>query len=277
MNLGSNAFEGCTGLTSIAIPNSVTSLGGFGYCTGLTNVTIPNSVTNVDGFGGCTGLSSVTIPNSVTSVGYYGFDDCTGLTSLTIPDSVTNIGERAFVRCTGLTNVTIGKGVISIGQQAFEGCTGLTSIAIPNSVTTIGNLAFYGCSSLGGVYFLGDAPRPGGNSVFSNVFGGSSHPTLYHLPGTTGWDSVGLRSTAFWLLPNPIILTGEPDFGRQANGFNFRISWATNVPVVVEATTDLAQTVWAPVSTLTLTEGMAYYTDSEWSEYAARLYRVRAK
>ncbi len=272
-------FVGCTSLTSVTIPNSITTIGfqAFSSCTGLTNVTIPNGVTSVGSaaFTRCTGLTSVTIPNSVTNIG--GFGSCTGLTSVTIPNGVTTIEIEAFSSCTGLTNVTIPNGVTSIGYFAFKDCTGLTSLTIPNSVTTIWDGAFYGCTGLKGVYFLGDAPSLTGDETDYAAFGGSRHPTFYYLAGTRGWSSTSLKPTSVWLIPNPVILTGRPDFGRQANGFNFRISWATNIPVVVEATTDLAQSVWSPVSTLTLTDGTAYFTDPEWSEYPARLYRVRAK
>ena len=151
-SIGEEAFRGCTGLTSITIPNSVTSIGysAFNRCSGLTSVTIPNSVTKIGyaAFYGCTGLTSITIPNSVTSIGERAFENCSGLTSVTISNSVTSIGERAFYGCTGLTSVTIPNSVTKIGYAAFEGCSGLTSITIPNSVTSIGERAFEGCSGL---------------------------------------------------------------------------------------------------------------------------------
>ena len=131
---------------------SVTSIGAYAFngCTGLTSVTIPNSVTSIDSwaFDGCTRLTSITIPNSVTSIGSSAFSGCTGLTSITIPNSVTSIGEYAFYHCTGLTSVTIGNSVTSIGGGAFKGCTALASITIGNSVTSIGDWAFKGCTGL---------------------------------------------------------------------------------------------------------------------------------
>ena len=147
-----DAFYGCTGLTSVTIGNSVTSIGNSAFydCTGLTSITIPDSVTSIGNyaFRGCTGLTSVTIGNSVTSIGEYAFRNCTGLTSITIPDSVTSIGNYAFRGCTGLTSVTIGNSVTSIGNYAFYGCTGLTSVTIGNSVTSIGYEAFDYCANL---------------------------------------------------------------------------------------------------------------------------------
>ena len=100
---------GCSGLTSVTIGNSVTSIGAsaFKNCSGLTSVTIPNSVTSIgrDAFEYCSGLTSVTIGNSVTSIGDFAFLDCSGLTSVTIPNSVTSIGGYAFSFCSGLTSI----------------------------------------------------------------------------------------------------------------------------------------------------------------------------
>ena len=153
------AFFGCAGLTSVTIPNSVTSIGNCAFegCTGLTSVTIGNSVTSIgdSAFYGCTGLTSVTIPDSVTSIGVSAFDSCTGLTSVTIPDSVTSIGFFAFQGCTGLSSVTIGNSVTSVGLQSFYGCAGLTSVTIPDSVTDIGIGAFAGCTELTSITFNG--------------------------------------------------------------------------------------------------------------------------
>jgi len=148
--------EGNNSVTSITIPNSVTSIGvaAFYGCTSLTSIIIPNSVTSIRNstFSDCTSLASITIPDSVTSIGNSVFYGCTGLTSITIPNSVTNIGNSVFYGCTGLTSITIPNSVTSIGNFVFSNCTGLTSITIPNSVTSIGNSAFYGCTSLVNVY-----------------------------------------------------------------------------------------------------------------------------
>ncbi len=150
-----NAFAGCSGLTSVTIPNSVTSIGGgaFSNCSGLTSVTIPNSVTSIGNraFNGCSGLTSITIPNSVTSIGDEAFSGCKGLTSFTIPNTVTSIGESTFKSCSGLTSITIPNSVTSIGNSAFSSCSGLSSVTIPNSVTSIGNSAFSSCSGLSSV------------------------------------------------------------------------------------------------------------------------------
>ena len=151
-----NAFYVCTGLTSITIPNSVTTIGdsAFWACQNLSSVNIPDSVTTIGdrAFEYCFTLSSVTIGNSVTSIGRSAFFYCASLTSVTIPDSVTTIGADAFDNCYGLTSVNIGSGVTTIGDSAFRNCYGLTSVTIPDSMTSIGTYAFYGCSSLTAFY-----------------------------------------------------------------------------------------------------------------------------
>ena len=171
-SIGWEAFERCTGLTSINVAsgnnyysdnNGVlfnkkkTALIRYPEGKSQTSYTIPNSVTRIGyyAFEDCTGLTSITIPNSVTSIETGAFFYCTGLTSITIPNSVTRIGSHAFFYCTGLTSITIPNSVTSIGWEAFEDCTGLTSITIPNSVTSIGDWAFRGCTGLKDVYYTG--------------------------------------------------------------------------------------------------------------------------
>ena len=176
------AFLGCTGLTSITIPNSVTSIGDYAfYGSGLTSITIPNSVTSI-GNGAFSGTPwydnlpddegviyinkilyeykdkrnmpdniSIVVKEGTISISPSAFSGCTGLTSITIPNSVTSIGGGAFSGCTGLTSITIPNSVTSIGGSAFSGCTGLTSITIPNSVTSIGYRAFSNCTNLASI------------------------------------------------------------------------------------------------------------------------------
>ena len=105
-SIGSYAFYGCSGLTSIEIPSSVTSIGSYAFygCSGLTSIEIPSGVTSIDDcvFRGCSSLTSIELPNSVTSIGYSAFYGCSDLTSIEIPSSVTSIGYYAFYGCSGL-------------------------------------------------------------------------------------------------------------------------------------------------------------------------------
>ncbi len=139
IEIGDYAFSYCTGLVSIIIPNSVTSIGyaAFQGCSSLNSVTMSNGITRIeDGtFLECTGLTNVTIPESVTSIGSCAFQGCTGMSSITIPKGVKRIENSAFNYCTGLTNVTIPASITAIDAVAFEGCTGLTEVHISDLVT----------------------------------------------------------------------------------------------------------------------------------------------
>ena len=102
--LGHYIFYGCSGLTSLTIPSSVTEIG-------------------VDAFNGCWKLTSLTIPSGVTSIGYSAFWGCSGLTSLTIPSSVTSIGNYAFNGCSGLTSIYVyPENLPELGTDIFNGC-----------------------------------------------------------------------------------------------------------------------------------------------------------
>jgi len=209
-SIGEEAFEGCSGLTSVTIPNSVTSIGNYAFrgCSGLTSINIPNSVTSIGErtFSSCSGLTSVAIGDGLTSIDSSAFEYCSGLTSVTINsnailsksypsdnniqnifgsqvkeyiigDEVTSIGSSAFSGCSALTSVTIGDGVTSIGSSAFSGCSALTSVTIGDGVTSIGSSAFSGCSALTSVT-IGDSVT----SIGSYAFNGCSGLTSVTIP-----------------------------------------------------------------------------------------------
>ena len=208
-SIGNAAFRGCSGLTSITIPNSVVSIGydAFYGCSSLTSFTIPNRVTSIgnDAFNGCSGLTFINIPNAITSIGNAAFSGCSGLTSIDIPNAVTSIGNAAFRGCSGLTSIIIPNSVTSIGNAAFSGCSGLTSIIIPNSVTSIGNAAFSGCSGLTSITIPNSV-----TSIDSNAFNES------------GWYNAqpsGLLYLDNWLLGyKEIVPTGAIDIKDETKG-----------------------------------------------------------
>ena len=156
-SIGDGAFDCCTNLKNITIPDSVTSIGNyaFDYCDSLESLTLPNSVTSIgyEAFFSCDSLISITLPDGLTSISEYAFEYCTNLKSITIPDSVTSIGNYAFDMCVNLRSITIPDSVTSIGGLAFSFCTRLESITLGSGVTSIGNYAFDYCSNLKDVYY----------------------------------------------------------------------------------------------------------------------------
>lgn len=180
------AFEYCTNLRSIIIPDSIIRINqrAFYGCASLTTVMIGNGVTSIDdsAFRDCTNLKynrydnayylgnnnnpyfflikatsesvmSCKINENTKYIAEGAFSDCYNLTRITIPNGVTSIGKKAFFSCDDLTNITIGNCVTSIGRHAFDNCRSLTCITLPNGVTSIGSYAFSDCKSLTSVTF----------------------------------------------------------------------------------------------------------------------------
>lgn len=202
VGIGDYAFRDCVGLSSVIIPNSVTTIGrlAFAGCTGLTAMTIPSSVTTIDGaFVGCDNLIAVSLPNSITSIDG-AFAGCSNLTLVNIPTSVTSIGFMTFYGCSSLDSITIPSSVNAIAANALRGCTNLVSIEvesgnpifdsrdscnaivvtandslvhgcnttiIPNTVKSIGDYAFAGCSGLTSIV-VPDSIAQIGEGAFKN-------------------------------------------------------------------------------------------------------------
>ena len=185
ITIGYDAFYGCSNLTSINIPDGVTSIGksAFGLCSSLTSINIPDGVTSIgeEAFYSCSSLTSIKLPDGVTSIGKSAFGACRKLTSINIPDGVTSIEEDTFLGCSNLASINIPDGVTSIGKSAFWACSNLTSINIPDGVTSIEYGAFYNCSDLtsirlpDGVISIGKSALEGCSSLTA-VFYEASDP-----------------------------------------------------------------------------------------------------
>ena len=193
-SIGNAAFSGCSGLTSVTIPNSVTSIESqpFTGCSGLTSIKVESGNTNYDSRNNCNaiietstntliaGCKNTVIPNSVTGIGFGAFYGHSGLTSITIPNSVTSIGWDAFGSCIGLTSIKVENGNTKYDSRnncnaIIETSTntliaGCKNTVIPNSVTSIGNYAFHACSSLTSVT-IPNSVTSIGNDAFYNCDG----------------------------------------------------------------------------------------------------------
>ena len=168
--------------------------------------------------------------------------------------------------------MTIGNGVTTIGVEAFDYCTSLHGVTIGNGVTSIGDSAFQNCYSLTSVCFQGNVPGAD-SSVFSGDNAGSNSATVYYLPGTTNWGPLFAGLPA--MLWNAQVQSSGAGFGVRTNHFGFIITGTSNLMVVVEACTNLANPLWFPVGTNTLAAGSSYFSDLRWTNYPRRFYRLR--
>ena len=182
-SIGEAAFYGCSGLTSVTIPNSVTSIGdsAFARCTKLNDINIPDSVSSIGNyvFQNSDNIKEINvdkenenycsidgnlfnknktklikyavgknnteyaIPEGVIDINIDAFNGNYSLETVSIPDSVINIGNQAFFGCVRLSNLKMGNSINTIGKYAFRNCRSLASITLPNSITQIGVCAFY--------------------------------------------------------------------------------------------------------------------------------------
>lgn len=226
-------------------------------------------VTGYSGSGGDITIPGIIDTLPVTGIGDSVFNSSVSLTSVIMPDSITNIGDSAFYSCTSLTNIVFPRGLTGIGGYAFYYCSSLARITISSNLTSLGEYAFGSCSKLAAAYFRGNAPGSG-----STAFSSGNTNIVYYLPLRTGWNpTFGGRPARQW---NPSLQTDSAGFNPQAGGFGLRISGTTNIPVLLEACTNLVSPVWIPLLTNTLTTGSVSFSDIHWTNYPTRFYHVRA-
>lgn len=302
------AFYECEALSSITVPDNVSSIGdtAFSACGNLTIVTIGKGVTNIGPsvFEYCASLTSISvdalnpsyssedgvlfdkaratlisypsgkggiyaIPEGVTNIAPEAFTACSSVTTVTLPASLAKIGTAAFEGFL-LDYVVIPNTVTSIGSNAFQACFIMTNATIGTGVTIIADYGFSECTNLHTVYFKGNAPTIGNQIFWSHVY-----PTIvYYLPGTTGWGPVfGDLPAVLW---NPLAQTRDSSFGVQHNRFGFSITGTTNIPLVIEASTNAAAGPWTSLQSCGLTNGAIYFSDSNWTNYPNRFYRIRS-
>ena len=150
--IGSNAFRGVTGMTSLVIPDGVETIETYAClnCSGLKSVSLPSTLKTMGDavFKSCGNLEHCEIPDSVTTMGRDTFWECKGMETVRFSENVTRLEAMTCYNCDSLTNVVIPSGVEYIGVSAFSCCDNLLTVDIPASATNIDNYAFEKCTAL---------------------------------------------------------------------------------------------------------------------------------
>lgn len=151
-NVGAFAFEGCSSLTEIELPDSVNEIGtgAFSECTSLAEFDFPDNVTTIEDstFFGCSALDMEKLPDQITEINDAAFSGCTSLSVSEIPLGVTRLGDQAFSGCTAIENINVPSSISSIGAGVFSNCTSLESATVPDNLKSFGDSMFSGCTSL---------------------------------------------------------------------------------------------------------------------------------
>lgn len=209
VQIGTRGFDGCTGITSVSIPNTVTLIGSSAFfgCTGLTSLEIPGSVATIDlgAFNNCSGITEVTLSEGITYINTDAFKGCTSLETLTLPASLQTIGESAFNGCAALTKINGGNGSYTVSDNAFLNCEKLGHVTL--SATTISQNAFKGCSSLTDITFGYNL-----TAIAANAFSGCDKLTAITCQGvnpsaieTSSFSATALANVTLTIPANTIV------------------------------------------------------------------------
>ena len=258
LSVGVYAFQGCTNLTKITLPDSVTAIGDYAFSS-------------------CTGLTEITLPESVTTIGIYAFSNCTRLTEITLPGSVTTIGNGAFVYCADLTSITFTSDTPpAIGLIAFADCDRLKEIRVPagkedayRDVLSKADLNLDGGGiELKGGYFITVTAAEGGTASASSDFAAAGEEiTLTAVP-----DS-GYRLKEWQVVSGDVTIDSGRRFVMPAEAVTVKAVFEKEAAPQPPSHTHAWAGAWSWNSTHhwheCLAEGCAIVSDSGKSGYAA--------
>ncbi len=251
--IGAHAFDGCTQITDIKLPNGVTTIEDYAFygCTNLQSVKLSASLKNVGKniFKGCTALVTAEVPNGTTKIGYGMFEDCSALASIVLPDSITAIDAHAFEGCSSITDIIIpdsvtdlgdyafyetgiktayiGHSVKNVGSYIFGRCASLEEVTFTSGIETIGEWMFYGCSSLATIVDFPESVKEIGAHAFENC----AALTAVTVPNTV----IKIADSAFAgcsNLSNVALSTSLVEIG--ANAFNGAAVGVIDIPYGVQ-------------------------------------------
>ncbi len=293
-DIPSYAFENCSTLTSISLPETLTSIRyrAFANCSGLTgSLTIPDRVNYIesDAFSHCSGLTEIVFPESLTSIPKNACNSCSGLTKVSFSESLISINEGAFMNCFKMTDLIIPEGVTSIKKNAFnnckalksfdipttissieesvfQGCDSLYSITLPNSITAIGNLSFAYCANLRTISIPGNVTTIGKQAFLkcSNLSSINLAEGLTNIGVSSFADCTNLTSV---IIPQTVSKIGSSAFNGCSN--LSLITMRSQVPPVggsdMFANTGLCP-IYIPAGSKDL-----YLNADYWKHYALRM------
>ena len=255
-------------LTTVLLPNTLTAI-AFSGCSSLTEINLPASLTSIGehAFNGCSSLTGIHLPDDLTSIGESAFYDCSSLTEIHLPANLTSIREGVFNGCSSLTEIHLSASLTSIGGAAFRGCSSLTEIHLPASLTSIG-AAFGGCSDLTEIHLPDNL-----TSIESFTFNFCSSLTEIHLPANL--TSIGER--AFWScsslteihLPANLTWIGGYAFD-QCTSLMKIMCYALTPPTIsghVLFGDDYSGHLYRPKNLYVPAESIQAYKDSPWAYY----------
>ena len=241
--ISSGAFKGCTSLTSVTIPDSITEIYPFvlDECASLRTINVAANNMNYSSENGVLfdkektllirypqkkNDKTYTIPDSVTEINSSAFSGCTLIENVIIPDSTTFVGRWAFEACTSLISITIGNGVTYLGDEAFDGCSSLESVTIGSGIEEVGYYPFADCGLIKTV-------KIDSNAAFSLFRGFDSLENVVIGENVTAigdGDLFGCKSLKRIYIPDTVTTIGEHAFG-------YYMDYDTNKEVAIEGFT----------------------------------------
>ncbi len=265
LGLGHNCFKGCTGLTSVYLPDNVYFPSGsnnyqFSGCSNITTIRLPSVATRIPAscFAGCSNLTTIqNFPTGVTEIGANAFENCGNLTSTLDLSNVTSVGKRAFRYCSNLKFANVNQ-LEYVDGDAFQGCPNLTSVTFGPNLSYIGGYAFNGTNltyikfnggnftiggnAFGAVKYEGAVDFSGCRTIGSNNFNSSSFTSVNLGNNMTSVDTSSFKSCSKM---TTVILGARL---QTLGGYAFQSPTALTTVYVPDTATSMASTAFSGVN-----------------------------